>query len=289
MQPLVYKHISEVINDNHYDIFLFDIWGVIIEAGQFRASVAHNITAMIECGDKVFFVTNAPRTAAFLQVTLQACGIPATKEMIVSSGEVALHMLQQSAELLGIPTPLIYHLGRANNNLIDNCSVATTRNIYEANLVLLTLFCEENEEEILAETEDILAIIAQRKILTLCANPDHGLMQADTYRYCAGYFAEKIKQQGGQVMYTGKPYPEIYQTIFHQQPTIAKNRILMIGDTFDTDIVGARTAGIDSALVLTGNARACYDFFSPLEEQLLQITAAAMEKQALPNFCIQLG
>ncbi|MDD9139971.1 MAG: TIGR01459 family HAD-type hydrolase [Candidatus Cardinium sp.] len=287
MIPLICKHIREVLDD--YDIFLFDIWGVIIEADQPCVRVVHTIATMIEQKRKVFFVTNAPRTAAFLQATLQSWGIPATEEMIISSGSVALGMLQNSAAEWGIPAPLVYHLGRASNNLIHDQTVAITHDIHAANLVLLTFFCEETEKEMLETVERTLAVIGQRNILTLCANPDLGLMRESTYRYCAGYFAEKIKQLGGKVVYAGKPYPKIFYKLLDQQPAVAKNRILMIGDTFDTDILGAHRVGIDSALVLTGNARKYYDPLSPLEQQLQQLTIAAMEKKRFPNFCIQLA
>jgi ribonucleotide monophosphatase NagD (HAD superfamily) len=37
---------------------------------------------------------------------------------------------------------------------------------------------------------------------------------------------------------------------------LRKSDILMVGDTLETDILGANTFGLDTALVLSGNTRA---------------------------------
>lgn len=50
-------------------------------------------------------------------------------------------------------------------------------------------------------------------------------------------------------VFTGKPQPQIFETAFERFGT---RNALMLGDRLDTDIQGARSVGIDSALVLTG-------------------------------------
>ncbi|KJV53838.1 HAD hydrolase, IA, variant 1 family protein [Orientia tsutsugamushi str. Gilliam] len=60
---------------------------------------------------------------------------------------------------------------------------------------------------------------------------------------------------GGKVVYSGKPHSEIFQAVLNTLAlNVKKKKILMIGDTLETDILGANNIGIDSALVLTGNA-----------------------------------
>lgn len=64
-----------------------------------------------------------------------------------------------------------------------------------------------------------------------------------------GFYYEKFF--GGKVLYFGKPFREIFD--FAQEVSLSeKDRILMIGDTLWTDILGAHNAGMDSALVMTG-------------------------------------
>ena len=285
MIKLNYKHILEVHNE--YDIFLVDLWGVIIEGNATYPGVTDSINQLIQKNKKVFFVTNAPRNTNYLLGVITSWGINATPEMIISSGEVAIEMILNSEEKFGIQTPLIYHLGVKNNNLLELPSIQTTTNIHDANLVVLTLSWNEGEIN-LDSFDDVIQNIIKRKILTICANPDMGIMQQNVYRYCAGYVAEKIKQLGGHVTYAGKPYTEIYQKVLKQLPDVPKQRILMIGDTFYTDILGANQMGIHSALVLTGNSSKFHQAYASLEEKLLHIRLSAIEHQVMPNLVIDL-
>lgn len=49
----------------------------------------------------------------------------------------------------------------------------------------------------------------------------------------------------------GKPHPDLYE-LASSRLGIAPDRLLAVGDRLDTDIAGARAAGMPSALVLTG-------------------------------------
>ncbi len=56
---------------------------------------------------------------------------------------------------------------------------------------------------------------------------------------------------GGHVVYFGKPFVGIFD--FAKQVSSSEtDKILMIGDTLWTDVLGAHNSGIDSALVMTG-------------------------------------
>ncbi|CAF0758553.1 unnamed protein product [Didymodactylos carnosus] len=287
MTSLTYKHITEIVDN--YDGFLFDLWGVVVEGNYNYPGVVDNINHIINRGKKVIFITNAPRTIEHLSSRLTAWGINASKEMIISSGELAVNMILNSKKIFAINKPLIYHLSSDQNNLTENAQISTTLNINEADILLLTLHYDEEEKVNLDKFDSLLQTAVNRKMITICANPDLGIMQQGVYRYCAGYFAAKIKQFGGTVIYTGKPYSEIYQLALSKLPNISKKRILMVGDTFYTDILGANTIGIDSALVLTGNATKFHNQYSILEEKLARIKIAALEEEVMPNFVVELG
>ncbi|MCC8417354.1 MAG: TIGR01459 family HAD-type hydrolase [Rickettsia endosymbiont of Bryobia graminum] len=287
MTGLNFKHVSEILND--YDIFLFDLWGVIIEGNYNYPGVVDNVNHIIAKNKKVFFVTNAPRSAEHLLSRMTEWGVKATKEMIVSSGELTVDMIVNSEKALGVSNPLVYHLKTDENDLITKTKISLTNDIDKANILLLSLYCDEGENLNLDQYDEILKKAAEKKIITLCANPDLGIMQQGVYRYCAGYFAAKVKQFGGEIIYAGKPYPEIYNKILDQFPDIPKKRVLMIGDTFYTDILGANKMGIDSALVLTGNASKFHNQYYTLEEKLVHLKIAATEEAVIPSFIIQLG
>jgi HAD superfamily hydrolase (TIGR01450 family) len=81
-----------------------------------------------------------------------------------------------------------------------------------------------------------------------------------------GLIAETYRDMGGEILAIGKPFARIYQyaleriaaTTGESIEAIRSKRIAMIGDSIDTDILGAKNASkelslkIDSILVLTG-------------------------------------
>ncbi|MFY9589679.1 TIGR01459 family HAD-type hydrolase [Rickettsia endosymbiont of Halotydeus destructor] len=286
MNKLDFKNIVDIVND--YDVFLFDLWGVVIEGAYTYPNVVENINKII-ASRKVFFVSNAPRNTFSLLQMVKSWGLNATSEMIISSGEVAVDMILKSKEQFGIEKPVLYHLGYEENDIINGIQCPITNNINDANILLLTIYRDEDENLDLDEFNDILKISVKNKMINICANPDIGINQRGVYRYCAGYYAEKLKQFGGEVIYTGKPYAEIYNKVLNQLDNIPKNRILMIGDTFYTDILGANKLGIDSALVLTGNAEKFHSKYNDLDEKLVQLKIAALEQGVMPSFVIKLN
>ena len=63
---------------------------------------------------------------------------------------------------------------------------------------------------------------------------------------------------GGEVHYYGKPDSKVFEKVLKQINSIGtkdRNKVLMIGDTMETDIEGAGLLEIDSLLVLSGNGK----------------------------------
>ena len=285
MSNLELKDIFSVMND--YDAFLFDLWGVIIEGNALYPGVVDNINKVLK-QKKVFFVSNAPRSSTSSHEVITSWGINATPEMVITSGEVARQAIIASDTELGIKNPVIYHLGADRNDyIINDLNYSTTTNIKEANILLLTIYRDENEN--LEEFDDLLETAVKQGIVIICANPDIIAPNHQVIRYCAGYFSAKIERFGGKVLYTGKPYSEIYNKVLNQLQHLPKDRILMIGDTFETDILGANKVGIDSALVLTGNAKKFHIEYNDLDEKLVQLKKAANKVNTDPSFVINIG
>ncbi len=285
MPKLEIKDIFTVIED--YDVFLFDLWGVIIEKEAIYPGVVDTINKIIKT-KKTLFVSNIPRTRYIAYEKIREWGIDVTPEMIFTSGEVARNLINNSKVRFNINSPVIYHLGaELNDNIISDMNYQNTNDIREANILLITVYRDENEN--LHEFDDLLKASIDAGTINICANPDIVAPGDGILRYCAGYFAAKVEKFGGEVLYTGKPNLEIYQQVMNSLPPISKKRILMIGDTFETDIKGANDFGIDSALVLTGNASRFYATHLTMEEKLLHLQNAAVKAKAAPNFVINLS
>ena len=57
-----------------------------------------------------------------------------------------------------------------------------------------------------------------------------------------------FEKMGGEVIYFGKPYPEVY----NQSIDNSNKKILSIGDNLNTDIKGANLLNYDSLLISNG-------------------------------------
>ena len=82
----------------------------------------------------------------------------------------------------------------------------------------------------------------------ICTNPDLIVDRGNKRELCAGSVAMVFEKMGGEVIYFGKPHPEVY----NQSIDNYNKKILAIGDNLNTDIKGANLLNYDSLLVSNG-------------------------------------
>ena len=99
----------------------------------------------------------------------------------------------------------------------------------------------------------ILNQLLKRNLTMICSNPDKFVFDGKVKKFVlqVGAIAEYYDNIGGKVIYIGKPHSEIYNYAL-KKLKIKKNKVLMIGDNTQTDILGAKNFGIKSALVIDG-------------------------------------
>ena len=229
----------------NYRVLLFDVVGVVHNGIDAYPHVIESINALTDI-PQVIFLSNMPRPGTQTRTKLQNLGL--TKEFdVLTSGDVTRTLL--TTKYAG---QKVYHWGGDRNQDIEeglNLNLVTT--IEQADVVLLTAFVEPDEDE--SSHSEIIEKIVHHNLPVLCANPDKVAMFGDKIRKCAGSIADKIIQQDGNVILIGKPSPFIYHQILENLKGTKPEEILMIGDTIETDIIGAKQVGIHSLLVLTGN------------------------------------
>lgn len=231
-----------------YDTYLIDVIGVMHDGKNPFKEAVDCVNNLISNGKIVIFVSNNPRPGSLTREKLSSFGVKQPFE-IATSGDVARELLSTKFK-----NKNIYHLGAERNaDITHNLSLKTVQNLEQADFVLLTAFLEP--EESLAQHVSTLDKILRLNLPVLCANPDKIDMHGDKIRLCAGTLAEYLSSRGGSVMYTGKPDKIIFESLVNLFPHINfdKEKMIMIGDSLETDIKGAHQFGIDSLLVLSGN------------------------------------
>ena len=82
----------------------------------------------------------------------------------------------------------------------------------------------------------------------ICTNHDLIVDRGEVRELCAGSVAMVFEKMGGEVVYFGKPHPEVYNLSIDNK----NKKILAIGDNLNTDIRGANLLNYDSLLITNG-------------------------------------
>lgn len=282
MTILKFRNFLDAIQD--YEVILFDLWGVIIEDGKNYPGVIDVVNEVIK-QKTTFFLSNAPRPNFVIAENLSKWGLnTVTAEKVLTSGDVARNMIEEANQKLSGRVAKIYHLGDdRNDDILINMHYELVDDIDDADILLLSLHRDSDED--INQFNDILKKAAENpNITTICSNPDITVPKGDSFRYCAGHFASIVENFGGEVVYTGKPKKIIYDRILKMNHNIPHDKILMVGDTFETDVLGANQAGIHSALVMTGNAKNFHKMHDSMDDKMAALSEHAKRQGVTPTF-----
>ncbi|MDX2049571.1 MAG: TIGR01459 family HAD-type hydrolase [Rickettsiaceae bacterium] len=235
---------------DYYDAFFFDIWGVLHEGG----ALYHNCKEVFnQIAEKksVRVISNAPRLAKTTIQSLVGQGLSIKEEHVITSGEIARLMMQNPKKYFESEGLNVYHIKEERHDeILENIDHSEASSPEEANLILFSAGRSIDQSD--TDLIEIVKRISSLDTKILFTNPDKIVLHNGTLRRCAGHYAEIAKALGANVMYSGKPEELIFDVAIKTLESSVK-KILMVGDTLYTDILGAHQIGIDSGLVLTGN------------------------------------
>ena len=226
----------------NYDIFYIDLWGVIHNGINLHKNAIEALEEITKAKKQYVLLTNAPRPNKIVKSFLEKMGM--NKEIIenvYSSGEAALSYLKKNSLNekffhIGPPRDFDLFLDFKKNKMIE---------IEESSYLLCTgLF--EGQGENLNYYKELLKDYTNKKMI--CTNPDLIVDRGDKRELCAGSVALVFKKMGGEVIYFGKPFPEVYNRSINNKG----KKVLSIGDNLNTDIKGANLLNYDSLIISNG-------------------------------------
>jgi len=226
----------------NYDIFYIDLWGVIHNGIKLHKNAIETLEKINKAKKQYVLLTNAPRPNKTVKLFLEKMGMnKEIREKVYSSGEAALSYLKKN-----LLNNKFYHLGPARDfDLFLDFKKNKTADIKESSYLLCTGLFEEQGED-LNYYQELFEEHVNKKMI--CTNPDLVVDRGDKRELCAGSVALVFEKMGGEVIYFGKPFPEVYNRSINNK----KKRVLSIGDNLNTDIKGANLLNYDSLLILNG-------------------------------------
>jgi HAD superfamily hydrolase (TIGR01459 family) len=239
-----------------YKAFFIDLWGVVHDGVKAYEGVVECLNFLFKTDKEILFVSNSPRPGSLNYQKLKDLGIDLNPDSVLTSGDLLrVHMATPESSLFQQLGPKFYHQGaERNQDLLSGLDLIPVHELQESDFVLFSAYIDPEEEQ--TSYDSFLKECLDLGVPLVCANPDREAVHGDKIRYCAGYFAHRYEKMGGEVYYYGKPHPFIFTLAKERMKAkgIEEQEILMIGDTLETDIKGALSAGLPSLLVLSGNA-----------------------------------
>ena len=229
------------IADN-YDLFYIDLWGVIHNGINLHEQAMAVLKELLKKKKMFVLLTNAPRPNETVRNFLQKLGMDKQlRDHVFTSGEAALSYLKKSFLL-----KKFYHIGPPKDfDLFYLFEKNKCQDIGDSEYLLCTGLFDDHDKDLIYYRSLLEKHINKKMI---CTNPDLIVDRGDIRELCAGSVAMVFEKMGGEVIYFGKPHPEVYNLSIDNN----NKKILAIGDNLNTDIRGANLLNYDSLLISNG-------------------------------------
>ncbi len=228
-----------------YDLVLLDLDGVVYISGRAVPGAPEAIDALRLRGVHVAYVTNnASRTPEKVAGNLVRLGVTATAEQVVTSSQAAARMLAARYPV-------------ESKILMLGADGLATALVAEALQPVTTVDDPDVRALVTGYGPDVLwrdvmraAVRVQQGLPWVATNADMSIPTSYGVAPGHGVLVRMLSQfTGVEPDIAGKPHRPLLDEAVRRT---GGRRPLMVGDRLDTDIEGARAAGLDSVLVLTG-------------------------------------
>jgi glycerol-1-phosphatase len=230
-----------------YDHVLLDLDGCLWVGDDACEGAVDAVTALRTAGASILFLTNDVRHAPEEFVRkLWRLGFQASLAEVVTVGAALQFHLsgrdRGSAFVVGSQA-LIDHVSEAGLRILNRTPFAP-----RADIVVIGAHEDFSYDELRIATQAVL-----RGAELVAATRDRTFPMPDGPWPASGAVLAAVEAATGRTadLVVGKPEPAMYEAA---RDRLGSGRMLAVGDLLEVDIAGARRAGLDSALVLTGGS-----------------------------------
>jgi HAD superfamily hydrolase (TIGR01450 family) len=230
-----------------YDHLLLDLDGCLWVGDEAIDGSVEAVAALREAGKGLAFLTNDGRHAPDHFVRkLWRLGFQASLDEVVTCGAALQFVLAErgggggAAFVIGSQA-LVDHVAEAGLRIVNNTEFAT-----RADLVVVGGHEAFDYRELRIATQ---AVLRGAELIGLTR--DRTFPMPDGPWPASGPLLAAVEEATGRRadLTVGKPEPQMYAAA---RDRLGPGRYLAVGDRLDVDVAGARRAGLDSALVLSG-------------------------------------
>jgi len=227
---------------DNYQLFYVDLWGVVHNGITLHKEAIKALKEITKRNKDYILLTNAPRPNSSVKFFLEKLGMEKEiRDHVFTSGEAALNYLKKN-----LSNKPFFHVGPPRDfDLFQNFKKMKSKDIENSEYILCTGLFDGYEDD-LNYYKNLFEKNIKKKMI--CTNPDLIVDRGNARELCAGSVAMIFEKMGGEVVYFGKPYPEVYNQSINNKD----KKILSIGDNLNTDIKGANLLNFDSLIISNG-------------------------------------
>jgi HAD superfamily hydrolase (TIGR01450 family) len=230
-----------------YDGLVVDLDGVVWLGGEPIEGAAEAIEHLRASGVRIVFLTNDPQSSrAEYAARLGRIGIPASEDDVVTSSAATARFLRAQERLAGSRALVIGSAALRDEIARAGFPIVATRDAARAELVVVGGHEGFDYGELRAATT------ALRGGAELFATGRDAVFPTrDGPRPATGAILSAVETAAGVVAtVVGKPEPFVFQIA--RDALAGCERVAVVGDHLIADVAGAKRAGLDAILVLTG-------------------------------------
>lgn len=258
---------------DRFDVFLLDAFGVLNIGESAIPGTRERVEAFRSAGKRVLVVSNAASVpSADLVGKYARLGFDFPVEDIITSRSALVSGLAGRAQLhwgaMSLSGGHLNDLGCPKVSVLDDDPAPY--DAVDGFLLVGSGAWTEHRQRLLEQA------LQRSARPVLVANPDIVAPREDGFSREPGHFAHRLADATGvEPEFFGKPFANIYDLAFARLGPCDRSRIVMVGDSLHTDILGAHTAGVASALI------SGFGFFAGLDAQ-----DAMRRAEIFPDFIV---
>jgi HAD superfamily hydrolase (TIGR01459 family) len=237
---------------DRFDHVLLDQYGPLRLDKDVFPEARDCVAALRARGKKIIVLSNSGKRSADNVARLAKVGLAADAyDGMLSSGEVTWRGLRdrKSVPFTQVGRRCFIISRDADRGVVGGLDIEPVA--LEAAEFILLSGLDDDQTDIGAWRERFVAAVA-RKVPMLCANPDLTMFTPSGLLPAPGALAQFYEGLGGTVGYVGKPHRVMFEAALEALGNPDPQRVVMIGDSLDHDILGGRGAGILTLLVTSG-------------------------------------
>lgn len=248
--------------EDQFDVFIFDAFGVLNVGETAIHGAATRIKKLRQAKKQIFLLSNAAsQPHQKIRDKYSAIGFDFASEEIVTSRDIMIVALADYDQ--GMRWGTIASDPASFADLPCQAIPLNSTNIADVDGFIFLNIKEWTEDS----HQELINALRTRPRPVLIGNPDLVGPREDSFSRQPGYYAHDIWDRTGIVpQFFGKPYANAFDLVANRISTqYSGNRIVMVGDTLHTDILGATAAGFSTVLVTGHGVMRGLDIKSCLE------------------------